>query len=189
VKNLGKLYSILAVSIFSIILIYIFNLTGIYYIYNLYYSESVWGVIIATIDHIVFIEKNFIVNLPILLSISFLGGIISKNYRDAFYSSLISGIIMALTWIILVLRFSPIYWTENFSGFLIFEIILRGLLLSLIYVGPSILGGYIISKNKSDQSIIKYPDIETICPKCGRKFKSNPIYCSYCNSEIKKPIE
>lgn len=170
----------------SILAVFIFNMNDIYTLYQLYYSESVWGILIATINKIIYLEKDFIVILIILLSIGFIGGIISKNYKDAIYSSIISGIIISIMWLILIFRFTPNYWTSNSLGILfILESILRGLIICLIFFGPCIIGGFLLSKDNLDGLKKEYPKIISTCPKCKKEFKSDPIYCCYCNYKMR----
>lgn len=187
---MGKLYSVLTKIILSIVFVYIFNINVIYESYTLYYSESVWGILIAILEQILYLEFNILEIIIILLIIGFLGGLVSKSYKNAIYSSIFSGIIISITWLILIVRFTPNYWYDNSLGIIfILGSILRGLIISSIFLLPSIIGGFLILKKGKNDKKLKYPKIETICPYCHKKFNSNPIYCCYCNRIIENSKE
>ena len=185
-NDLGKIYSILTTIISTLLVIYFIFYNEIYFIYTIYYSESIWGILIAIFRQILFFESNLIYILIILVVIGFIGGIISKGYKDAIYTSIFSGVLFAIIWLILMVRFTPIYCMTYPIDFLyILTTIFRGLLISSIYLGPCFLGGYIISYKKLSEKEEEYPKIENICPVCHKAFISNPLYCCYCNNKIR----
>ncbi|MHA1790982.1 MAG: hypothetical protein ACTSXT_17315, partial [Candidatus Helarchaeota archaeon] len=102
---MGKLYAILTMVIGTSLMIYLLNYVVIYSLYLTYYSESVWGVLIAIMDQIIYFEHNLIYSIPILLIFGFIGGIISKNSKNGILSSLFSGITIVICWIVILARF------------------------------------------------------------------------------------
>ena len=168
------------------LMIYLLNYVVIYSLYLTYYSESVWGVLIAIMDQIIYFEHNLIYSIPILLIFGFIGGIISKNSKNGILSSLFSGITIVICWIVILARFLPKYYMSNISFFTIIEVIFRSFLIFAIYLVPSFIGGYIMSYRKFNEAKFDLQKIETICPYCHQKFESNPLYCCYCNNKIPK---
>ena len=157
---------------------------NIFSLYTNYFAESEWGIIVAIIRQILYFESNPLSILVIMIGIGFVGGIISRNKIDGIYSALFTGITISITWLVLVFRFTPGYWGFSMKIYDIFEIIIRGLIIGLVLSGPCFTGGLIISyksKNREEQRPIK---IEVSCPYCKRVFKSNPVYCCYCNKKI-----
>ncbi|MHA1271253.1 MAG: hypothetical protein ACTSPY_15785 [Candidatus Helarchaeota archaeon] len=186
---MGKIYSILMMIIITPIIVYIVDFNNIINLYIMYYSESVWGILIAILREILFFNLNIVVYLIILLIIGFLGGVISKKCIDGIYSAMISGVMFSIIWIILSLRFTPNYWITYVSDyFFVVEIIFMGILIGLIYLLPSLLGSYLISYKKVEAPKESLEKIEVTCPYCKNTFKSNPVYCCYCNKKLRDEI-
>ncbi|MHA1233075.1 MAG: hypothetical protein ACTSRP_24715 [Candidatus Helarchaeota archaeon] len=181
---MGKLYPMLMMIIGSSTIVFIVFYNDIISIYANYFVESEWGVVVAIMMEILYFERNLVFNLVIMVVVGLIGGLISRNKVDGVYSGVFAGITISITWLVLVIRFMPGYWASSVGVYEIIEVVIRGIMMGIVLGGAGLIGGLIISyksKNREEDRPVK---IEVSCPYCKREFKSNPVYCCYCNKKI-----
>ena len=83
-------------------------------------------------------------------------------------------------------RYSPIYFSEQF-GQLIFKTILLAAVIIIYSIALSLVINYFWKITRKEETV-KLLEIEkkivSVCPNCGTKFDSKPLYCYKCNTKL-----
>ena len=123
------------------------------------------------------------------LIISLIPILINFNFKKAYSSNLLSFFILNFFVYVFLfnkdMRVTSDFFTVNFIP-LIVNSILLGLTITIYSIFLSILLNKIksarVEKKVSENVVNENPLI--ICPKCGTKFDSIPLYCYNCNSKL-----
>ncbi|MHA1130213.1 MAG: hypothetical protein ACTSRC_01750 [Candidatus Helarchaeota archaeon] len=128
--------------------------------------------------------------IPAWLIAGFLAGVITRTWKGALLVSIITSFILSLTWIFLMSRYTPNYWSTfllGHSALTFFEATFGiALLFGAISGGFALLGAYINSATKSETTPAPLKEIQSTCPTCGTVFQSAPKYCYKCNTLLKE---
>ncbi|HUY00713.1 MAG TPA: zinc ribbon domain-containing protein [Candidatus Deferrimicrobium sp.] len=190
---MSKLFGSIVFFLVAVILVYFLNLPAAEFYAQNYFDLDPFEAthVIAAFELLHHPFSHFWV-IPSWLIAGFLGGVISRSWKGALVVSIITGFILSLTWIFLMSRYLPNYWSDFISTHSSLQFFGQtmglGLLLGGLAAIPGMLGGYIRSPRKSiTQSPLK--EIETTCPNCGTIFQSKPQYCYKCNTILQPSSE
>ncbi|MHA1263720.1 MAG: hypothetical protein ACTSRS_00640 [Candidatus Helarchaeota archaeon] len=118
----------------------------------------------------------------------FFAGLITRSWKGIISVALISGCILSLTWIIFMIKYTPVYWNTFLLTHTPLTFFTQTFGVALLLGGFSILpgiGGALITAPRK-MLLEEHPlrAIETKCPTCGTIFQSNPKYCYKCNTAL-----
>ncbi len=187
---MGRFFGALAFFLLAAILTYLLNMQTIEAYAQTYLSYDAFEAphVIATFELLHHPLGSFWV-IPSWLIAGFLGGIVTRSWKGALLITIITGFILSLTWIFLMSRYLPNYWTYFLSTHNTLEFIGAtlglGLLLGTMSAGPAFLGGYLNSATSHKKTApVPIKEIQTICPTCGTTFQSAPKFCYKCNTPL-----
>jgi len=161
-----------------------------------YHILGTMGIVIAILDMLLdattmsIYSPNFIYYLAPWLVAGLLAGFMARNsmrgLSSAFFAGFFAGVLMnILLWIgfgseLLSLKADTIY-------VLITRNIADGFIIGVPTGFAGLIGGTLLKKRElAKREIPELFPIETICPKCGMRYASTPVYCSVCSAELHK---
>ncbi len=183
---MGKFFGGVIFFLAAVFLVYFLNLTVIEF-YASNYIEFQAPHVIATLELLHHPFKHLWV-VPSWLIAGFLSGLITRSWKGAFLVSLLTGLVLSITWIFFMSRYVPTFWSDFITNRTTLEFLGQtigiGLLLGLIASGPAITSAHLISPREQTVKQAPIKVIETTCPTCGTTFQSKPKICYKCNSLI-----
>ncbi len=188
---MGKFFGSVLFFLVATVLVYYLNLPYAEYYAQLYWSyDSFAGVHVIAAFELLHHPFAYFWVLPSWFIAAALGGIICRSWKGALVVSILTGFILSLTWIFLMSRYIPTYWTFFLSSHTTLEFLGQtiglGLLLGLLSAGPAVGGAYLIASRNKVLQHAPLKEIQTICPTCGTKFQSKPKICYKCNTLLEK---
>ncbi|TFF86190.1 MAG: zinc ribbon domain-containing protein [Promethearchaeota archaeon] len=112
--------------------------------------------------------------------------IIFRKVKRVYSMNLLTFFVPNFFFYVFLSRYSPLYFNQNF-GQLIFDTIILALVLIAYSFIFSLVVNFIRKKTKKEEPF-QIRDIDkkvvSICPQCGTKFDSKPLYCYKCNAKL-----
>lgn len=186
---MGKFYGGLLFFLVAVTLNYLLNLSTIDTLTQTYLSfDSFEGANIIAVFALLFYPFNALWVIPSWLIAGFLCGLLCHRWKGAFIVSILMGLILSLTWLFLLSRYLPNYWTYFVSTQSILDLLGQsigaGLLLGALAGGPAIIGAYLTTPKLQTHEKTPLKEIQCVCPHCGTVFQSKPKFCYNCNEKI-----
>ena len=186
---MGKFYGSLLFFLVAVILSYLLNLSAIDGLTQTYLSfDSFEGAHVIAAFALLFYPFNSFWIIPSWLIAGFVGGLSSRSWKSALLISILMGVILSLTWLFLLSRYLPNYWTYFISMQSTVELLGQsvgtGLLLGALSSGPAVIGAYLTMPKSLLLEKTPLKEIQCVCPHCGTVFQSKPKFCYNCNNLI-----
>ncbi|MFW9930010.1 MAG: hypothetical protein ACFFD1_11510 [Candidatus Thorarchaeota archaeon] len=116
--------------------------------------------------------------------------ILFRKVTKVYSMNLITFFVPNFFFYVFLSRYSPLYFNEMF-GQEIFRTIILAMILTIYSILLSLIVNYIwkVAKKSEAVEILEIDKkVVSICPECGTKFDSKPLYCYKCNTKlINKP--
>jgi hypothetical protein len=112
--------------------------------------------------------------------------ILFRKVKKAYSMNLISFFVPNFFFYVFLSRYSPLYFNEMFGQLLLRTIILT-IVLTIYSIVFSLIVNYIwkaFKKSGTVEILEIDKKVISICPKCGTKFDSKPLYCYKCNAKL-----
>lgn len=186
---MGKFYGGLLFFLIAVTLNYVLNLSSIDTLAQTYLSfDSFEGAYIIATFALLFYPFNSFWIIPSWLIAGFFGGLLCRSWKGALLISILMGVILSLTWLFLLSRYLPNYWTYFLSTQSFLELLGQsvgaGLLLGALSSGPAVIGAYLTTPKSKTLEKTPLKEIQCVCPVCGTIFQSKPKFCYKCNTKI-----
>jgi len=112
--------------------------------------------------------------------------IIHRNVKKVYSMNLLTFFFPNFFFYVFLSRYSPLYFSENFG-----KLFLNTIILALVLISYSIILSFIVNyfwKTTKKEENFKLLEIDkkvvSVCPQCGTKFDSKPLYCYNCNAKL-----
>ena len=176
------------------ILVYFLLPDVVFQVYQqMYPAEGEVGVLTAVLDAVLMpFETQVPMKLSIIFFAAFVGGAIARG-KGSIGVGISAGFILALFTVFLISRYMPGIWSSLTLNS-IWDPILIYLGKGIVFGGISTIAcaaGGVITRKKGLAVIYpsgedQPPEIGVVCPHCGSKYSSNPIYCGQCGERIEE---
>lgn len=187
---MSKFFGGLIFFLVAIFLVYLLNFTQTDLVAQTYFAsdptfQTPYIIAILEILHHPF---EYFWVIPSWLIAGFLSGFIIRSWKGTIIVCLLTGLILSLTWIFFMSRYTPNYWNTFLSAYstldFLGQTIGTGIYLGLFATVPAVCSAFLIRPRKKTIEQAPIKNIETICPTCGTIFQSKPQFCYKCNSRI-----
>lgn len=119
----------------------------------------------------------FVATIPVILL---------RKVRKVYSMNLLTFFFPNFFFYVFLSRYSPLYFNDKFG-----QLFVKTLILALVIITYSIVLSLIIhliskiTKKEGDQEILVIDKrVVSVCPHCGTKFDSKPLYCYNCNEKL-----